>query len=73
MAKGMQNMMEDLQHTLLDDKKPEDQPFVVGKQLACTPGKVIFRNRLIELIQYSPTTDKVAAEPIVINPAWNIK
>ncbi|PSL15199.1 polyhydroxyalkanoate synthase [Marinobacterium halophilum] len=73
LAKGMQNLMEDLQHSLLEDKNPDDQPFVVGKQLACTPGKVIFRNRLIELIQYSPTTDKVAAEPILITPAWIMK
>lgn len=45
----------------------------LGETLATTPGKVIYRNRLIELIQYEPATAQVKREPILITPAWIMK
>lgn len=70
---GLKNMMEDWRRQRLNLKPVGTEEFKVGERLAVTPGKVIFRNRLIELIQYSPATEKVHAEPILIVPAWIMK
>ncbi|HEX6736566.1 MAG TPA: alpha/beta hydrolase, partial [Azonexus sp.] len=48
----------------------EPDAFTVGKDLATTPGKVVFRNRLFELLHYAPTTEQVRAMPIVITTPW---
>lgn len=50
-----------------------DQPFKVGENTAATPGKIVFSNKLIELIQYAPSTKSVHAVPILFIPAWIMK
>ncbi len=68
LLKGLQNMMADLARGQVTHT-PEGA-FELGRNLAMTPGKVFKRTPLYELIQYSPTTDKVLATPLVIFPPW---
>ena len=68
LLKGLGNMLNDLGKGQLTHTDP--QAFEVGRNLAMTPGKVIHRTPLFELIQYSPTTDTVLAIPLVIFPPW---
>jgi polyhydroxyalkanoate synthase len=73
LVRGFGHWLEDIKGTF-GGKKPNDaEKFVVGRDIAATPGKVVMRNDLVELIQYSPSTDTVFAEPILIVPAWIMK
>jgi polyhydroxyalkanoate synthase len=69
---GRQNWCSDWMRSL-SAGKPVNQQFIVGEAVATSPGKVVFRNELIELIQYYPSTGKVHPEPILIVPAWIMK
>lgn len=73
LAEGARNFMHDFVNTIAQVHEPAPEGFQIGKDLACTPGEVVFRNDLFELIQYAPQTDKVQAEPILIVPAWIMK
>ncbi len=73
LLKGISNLQRDIQKTLLKKNTPDMGDFVVGENLATTPGKVIFQNELMELIQYKATTSSVAQEPVLIVPAWIMK
>jgi polyhydroxyalkanoate synthase len=72
-VQGAFNFLEDLERVGSGRKPPECDRFRPGHEVAVTPGKVVMRNRLVELIQYEPTTAKVRAEPILIIPAWIMK
>ena len=72
LVKGLENMIADLEANdgelvvTLADK----DAFKVGENLATTPGEVVFRNHMFELIQYAPTTEKVHSTPLIIFPPW---
>nr|WP_294529849.1 alpha/beta fold hydrolase [uncultured Rhodopila sp.] len=73
-ATGGRNFVDGLVNLLHDaNGTPARGGFAPGRNLAVTPGKVVFRNSLIELIQYAPSTAKVGAEPVLIVPAWIMK
>jgi polyhydroxyalkanoate synthase len=73
LVNGWRNMMEDWERSISGKKPVGTENFVVGRDVAMTPGRVIYRNRLIELIQYAPATDQVRPEPLLIVPAWIMK
>lgn len=73
LVRGYWNFIEDWERTANGRPPHGAEAHAVGRNLALTPGKVVYRNRLMELIQYAPTTDKVHPEPILIVPAWIMK
>jgi polyhydroxyalkanoate synthase len=67
-AEGARNLLRDVKEGRLTMVDPE--AFAPGRNLAITPGKVVFRNRLIELIQYAPQTEQVYQAPLLFIPPW---
>ena len=70
---GFGNFMEDWERQVAGKPPVGAEAFRPGHEVAISPGKVVFRNELIELIQYEPKTQQVKAEPILIVPAWIMK
>jgi polyhydroxyalkanoate synthase len=68
LLKGLEHMLQDVSKRQLTHTDPE--AFEVGRNIAVTPGKVVKRTPLYELIQYSPTTDEVRETPLIIFPPW---
>ena len=73
LVRGFSNILQDWERAVAGKKPVGTEAFEVGRNLAVTPGAVVYRNELIELIQYTPTTATVRAEPILIVPAWIMK
>jgi polyhydroxyalkanoate synthase len=70
LLRGVFNYVEDWDRAVGGKRPAGAALFKVGRDVAITPGSVVFRNRLIELIQYAPATPTVRPEPILIVPAW---
>ncbi len=72
LVQGLENLISDLEanNGELIVKLADDKAFELGGNIATTPGKVVFRNKMMELIQYTPTTETVHKTPIVLFPPW---
>ena len=72
LVRGFKMLVEDISagHGILKIRQTDEDKFVLGVNMANTPGKVIWRNDVMELIQYAPTTAEVYARPLLITPPW---
>lgn len=70
LVKGMRNLLDDFQDGQLRIRMTDMKAFELGRDIATTPGKVVFKNELLELLQYTPTTAKVRQRPVLIVPPW---
>ncbi len=70
LAKGMQNFLDDLLYNNGRPRQVDAGKFTLGKDLAATPCKVVYRNDLMELLQYSAQTAQVHAAPLLCSPPW---
>lgn len=68
LVKGLQNAYNDLRHNHGMPSQVDGRPFKVGENLATTPGAVVFKNEMLELIQYTPSTEEVFEIPLLVVP-----
>ncbi|WP_422029316.1 PHA/PHB synthase family protein [Roseovarius sp.] len=72
LVKGLENLVADLEanHGEMVVRLADESAFELGENIATTPGEVVYRNRMMELIQYAPATEEVYATPLIIFPPW---
>ncbi len=72
LVRGLEMMLEDIErgHGRLLIRQTDMEAFKVGRDMAVTPGKVIWQNNVLQLIQYAPATEKVHARPLLFVPPW---
>ncbi|MFN4230363.1 PHA/PHB synthase family protein [Parvibaculum sp.] len=72
LVSGMEHLLEDIErgHGHIQIQQTDMSAFRLGENIATTPGKVVYQNDLMQLIQYEPTTEKVYKRPLVIFPPW---
>jgi polyhydroxyalkanoate synthase len=72
LLRGLNNLLTDLErgHGKLSIKMTDRDAFKLGENIAVSPGKVVYQNELMQLIQYSPSTDAVLKRPLLILPPW---
>ncbi|MEE8444191.1 MAG: class I poly(R)-hydroxyalkanoic acid synthase, partial [Alphaproteobacteria bacterium] len=72
LVRGLQNLLDDLERGQgrLKIKMSDDEAFEVGGNIAVSPGKVVFQNELMQLLQFDPLTDEVHKRPLLIVPPW---
>jgi polyhydroxyalkanoate synthase len=70
LVSGARNLLDDLAHNDGWPSQVDRRPFTVGENMACTPGKVVYRNDLFELLQYEPRTELVHEVPLLFCPPW---
>jgi poly[(R)-3-hydroxyalkanoate] polymerase subunit PhaC len=73
LVRGWINLLEDWERGVAGRKPVAAETYPIGERVAVTEGKVVHRNRVMELIQYSPSTPQVHREPVLIVPAWIMK
>jgi polyhydroxyalkanoate synthase subunit PhaC len=70
LVKGLTEMLDDIQNNGGYPKQVDSSSFTLGENLAATPGEVVFRNELFELIAYTPQTETVYERPLLMSPPW---
>jgi polyhydroxyalkanoate synthase len=68
LVKGLKNLVHDMRHNNMMPSMVDATPFKVGENLATSPGQVVFRHEMFELLQFAPTTPQVHARPVVMSP-----